>query len=100
RSAWRRRARRFSGRESFIKVQHTPAQTAEEQEVKERLRQALLQLRPEEKEVFLLRQNADLTYDQIAELHGRPVVTVKTQMSSALRKLRKTLMGEGDKGPA
>lgn len=98
RSAWRRRTRRFSGRESFIQDQCTPAQTAEEQEVKERLRQALLQLRPEEKEVFLLRQNADLTFDQIAALHGRPVGTVKTQMRSALQKLRKVL-GDEAKGP-
>ena len=60
-------------------------------EAAEFLRQALLHLRPEEKEVFLLRQNGELTYEQIAELHNRPVGTVKTQMRSALQKLRKVL---------
>jgi RNA polymerase sigma-70 factor (ECF subfamily) len=71
-----------------------PAATLEEQETLEQLRQALLHLRPEEKEVFLLRQNGDLTYEQIAELQERPVGTVKTQMRSALQKLRKILNPE------
>jgi RNA polymerase sigma-70 factor (ECF subfamily) len=48
-----------------------------------------MDLRPDEKEVFLLRQNGDLTYDQIAEARGSPVGTVKTQMRSALQKLRR-----------
>ena len=39
----------------------------------------------------LLRQNGDLTYEQIAEMHNCPVGTVKTQMRSALQKLRKLL---------
>ena len=70
---------------------NAPAQQLEEQELLVRLRQALLQLRPEEKEVFLLRQNGELTYEQIAEQRNRPVGTVKTQMRSALQKLRKVL---------
>jgi len=32
-----------------------------------------------------------LTYEQIAEMSSRPVGTVKTQMRSALAKLRKVL---------
>ena len=48
-------------------------------------------LRPEEKAVFLLRQNGDLTYEEIAELRRSPVGTVKTQMRSALQKLRRVL---------
>ena len=55
------------------------------------LRRALFQLRPEEKEVFLLRQNGDLTYEEIAELRRTPVGTIKTQMRSALQKLRRVL---------
>ena len=41
--------------------------------------------REEEKEVFLLRQNGELTYEQIAEMRHLPVGTVKTQMRSAIR---------------
>jgi len=71
-----------------------PTRTLEEQETMAQLRDALTHLRPEEKEVFLLRQNGELTYEQIAELHDRPVGTVKTQMRSALQKLRKVLNPE------
>jgi RNA polymerase sigma-70 factor (ECF subfamily) len=63
----------------------------EEKELLQRLRQAILHLRADEKEVFLLRQNGDLTYDQIAEIRGSPVGTIKTQMRSALQKLRRQL---------
>jgi RNA polymerase sigma-70 factor (ECF subfamily) len=92
RSAWRRRAKPLLGTEIMPIVDNTsPTQGLEDQEVLLRLRQALLQLRPEEKEVFLLRQNGDLTYEQIAEQRNRPVGTVKTQMRSALQKLRQIL---------
>ena len=92
RSAWHRRVKPLLGAEAMSRVDDTPpAQALEERERLERLREALLHLRPEEKEVFLLRQNGDLTYEQIAELHNRPVGTVKTQMRSALQKLRKVL---------
>jgi RNA polymerase sigma-70 factor (ECF subfamily) len=92
RSAWRRRSRPLAA------VQFTPAgsgvsaaEALEQQESQERLRAALLNLRQEEKEVFLLRQNGDLTYEEISDLRGSPVGTVKTQMRSALHKLRRVL---------
>ena len=68
-----------------------PGQHLEDQECLDRLRAAILDLRVEEKEVFLLRQNGGFTYEQIAELRHSPVGTVKTQMRSALQKLRKVL---------
>jgi RNA polymerase sigma-70 factor (ECF subfamily) len=92
RSAWRRRARPLMGADA-MPTAHTPSPAGglEDQESLQQLRQAMMHLRPEEKEVFLLRQNGELTYEQIAELHNRPVGTVKTQMRSALQKLRKIL---------
>ena len=45
---------------------------------KELIAAAILDLRDEEREIFLLRQNGDLTYEQIAELRDIPVGTVKT----------------------
>ena len=69
----------------------TVAEDLEQRESIEQLREALMLLRPEEKEVFLMRQNGELTYEQIAEVSNRPVGTVKTQMRSALQKLRKVL---------
>ena len=92
RSAWRRKAKPLLGAEAMpIADMQDPGQDVEERETLCRLRDALMHLRPEEKEVFLMRQNGDLTYEQIAELHARPVGTIKTQMRSALVKLRKAL---------
>jgi RNA polymerase sigma-70 factor (ECF subfamily) len=93
RSAWRRRVKPLLGAD-IMPTQaenRTVAGELEERESLEQLRQALVHLRPEEKEVFLLRQNGELTYEQIAEVSNRPVGTVKTQMRSALQKLRKVL---------
>ena len=75
----------------ILSSEDLPLDLMEEKETLERLRRAIMDLRPEEKEVFLLRQNGELTYEQIAEMHQRPVGTVKTQMRSALQKLRKVL---------
>ena len=92
RSAWKRRVRPLQG-EEFMVAHNEPApgQVLEYRESVERLRKAILGLRAEEKEIFLLRQNGDLTYEQIAEMRNMPVGTVKTQMRSALEKLRKIL---------
>jgi len=92
RSAWKRRAKPLHGEEYFIMAsEHSPGQVLEHKESLERVRRAILDLREEEKEVFLLRQNGDMTYEQIAELRHCPIGTVKTQMRSALDKLRKLL---------
>jgi RNA polymerase sigma-70 factor (ECF subfamily) len=56
-----------------------------------RLRDALKELRPEEQEVFLLRQNGELTYEQIADMLDVPTGTVKTRMRLALARLREVL---------
>jgi RNA polymerase sigma-70 factor (ECF subfamily) len=92
RSAWRRKSRPLFGEETMIADQAVaPEQVIEDQEDMVRLRQAITTLRHEEKEVFLLRQNGGLTYEQIAEVRRSPVGTVKTQMRTALQKLRKVL---------
>jgi RNA polymerase sigma-70 factor (ECF subfamily) len=92
RSAWHRRAKPLEG-EAVMAMTNAacPAQVLEDKESLERIRAAILKLRQEEKEVFLLRQNGDLTYEQIAEIRHASVGTVKTQMRSALHKLRKVL---------
>jgi RNA polymerase sigma-70 factor (ECF subfamily) len=92
RSAWRRRSRPLSPTAlEGSRTSPSPTEIAVNHEALERLRRALIDLRPEEKEVFLLRQNGDLTYEEIAELIERPVGTVKTQMRTALIKLRDVL---------
>ncbi len=92
RSAWRRRVKPLLEADAMPMTGNpSPLSGLEDQETVERVRKALLELRPEEKEVFLLRQNGELTYEQIAEISGRPVGTIKTQMRTALQKLRKIL---------
>jgi len=95
RNAWRRRSRPITAavtQDSLI--EDTAARTLEDKENVEQLRQALLELRPEEKAVFLLRQNGLLTYAQIAELQQTPIGSVKTLMRAALSKLRERLEGK------
>lgn len=92
RSAWHRRARPLMGEAAMLMDSNiAPAHLLEHKESLDRLRKAIHGLRQEEKEIFLLRQNGELTYEQIAELRNSPVGTVKTQMRSALQKLRKVL---------
>jgi RNA polymerase sigma-70 factor (ECF subfamily) len=93
RNAWRRRNKPFgdAAPPEVPGKAPTPSEAMENKDLMERLRKALHQLRPEEKEVFLLRQNGDLTYEEIAVMRRTPVGTVKTQMRSALQKLRRVL---------
>jgi RNA polymerase sigma-70 factor, ECF subfamily len=92
RSAWRRRSRPLTSATPHGETTEvSPPQALEEKEDLERLQTALLELRDEEQAIFLLRQNGDLSYEEIAELRRCPVGTVKTQMRSALQKLRRVL---------
>jgi RNA polymerase sigma factor (sigma-70 family) len=58
------------------------------------LRSAIGNLHPEQREIFLLRQDGQMTYEQIADAVGSPVGTVKTRMRLALAKLRESLEGK------
>lgn len=92
RSAWKRRSRSMpEGDITMAPLLAGPAEVTEQQEDLHRLRLAIGQLRKDEQEVFLLRQNGDLTYDEIAEMRKVPVGTIKTQMRSALMKLKELL---------
>src|SRR3954468_22792071 len=65
RSAWRRRVKPLLGAEIMPCAEPScVAADLEQRESLERLREALKVLRPEEKEIFLMRQNGDLTYEQ------------------------------------
>lgn len=92
RSAWYRRSKQFTGEDAMLaSKQASPEKTLEHEEVIDRLREAIQHLRQDEQEVFLLRQNGQLTFEEIAELRKTPLGTVKTQMRSALNKLRQRL---------
>jgi RNA polymerase sigma-70 factor, ECF subfamily len=93
RNAWRRKAKPYGDAlpAEVAGALKTPSEILENKEILDRLRRALHELRPDEKEVFLLRQNGDLTYEEIAKMRRTPVGTVKTQMRTALQKLRRVL---------
>src|SRR5207245_1821270 len=92
RSAWRRRAKPLECTPPAGELmEDSPLELLEDKETLEQLRAALMELRPEEQAIFLLRQNGDLTYEEIADLRRSPVGTVKTQMRAALQKLRRVL---------
>jgi RNA polymerase sigma-70 factor (ECF subfamily) len=92
RSAWRRRVRQLPEHvELRERAKHSAAEELVHREALDRLRLALVKLRAEERDVFLLRQNSYLTYERIAALRHKPIGTVKTQMRAALQKLRLVL---------
>jgi RNA polymerase sigma-70 factor (ECF subfamily) len=98
RSAWNRKSRPLPEDELMFGRDDSAGQSIEDQEALDRLRLAITELRQDEKEVFLLRQNGELTYEQIAEIRNAPVGTVKTQMRTALMKLRKVLNPASERG--
>ncbi len=92
RSAWRRRVKPLLGEDIMqLADDGLATQSVEDAETLQRIRQGLHTLRPEEKEVFLLRQNGELTYAEIAAMRNCPVGTIKTQMRTALEKLRRLI---------
>ncbi len=91
-TAWRRRRRPLVAAENTLVANNiAPEADAARREQLEAVRRCLRKLRGEEQEVFLLRQNGEMTYRQIAEAIGIPVGTVKTRMRLALAKLRGAL---------
>ncbi|MGE0758036.1 MAG: RNA polymerase sigma factor [Pirellulaceae bacterium] len=91
-TAWRRKRQGLPEDNSVLECPHDgPVDVAEQRERLERVRTALRDLRGEEQEVFLLRQNGGMTYEEIAAAVGIPLGTVKTRMRLAITRLRQVL---------
>ncbi len=91
-TAWRRKKQALPEDESMLTCQREgPEAIVEQDERLTRLRAAMHLLRPEEQEIFLLRQNGEMTYEEIGEALDIPSGTVKTRMRLALIKLREVL---------
>jgi RNA polymerase sigma-70 factor (ECF subfamily) len=60
-------------------------------ELQVRIQQAVEALPDEQREIFLLREVADLQFNEIAQIVGCPENTVKSRMRYALEKLREAL---------
>ncbi|MFO8056933.1 MAG: RNA polymerase sigma factor [bacterium] len=59
------------------------------------LEDSLSSLSEEQREVFLLRERAGLSFKEIAEMTGAPLNTVKTRMHYAVNNLKKSLAASG-----
>jgi RNA polymerase sigma-70 factor, ECF subfamily len=66
--------------------------SAERREEEALLRRALMELPPEKREVLVLSRYQEMKYDEIAELIGCEVATVKTRVHRALKSLRETYL--------
>jgi len=100
-TAWRRRRRPLEKEEAALpQGDQQPGAILERRERLDLVRGALADLRVEEQRVFLLRQNGEMTYEEIAQATNTPLGTVKTRMRLALRKLREALEEKPEKGTA
>ncbi len=99
-TAWNRRRRPLedgspgSGDVLMSVTTESPDASLQRREELEQIRTAVRSLRDEEREVFLLRQNGELTYEQIASALSLPLGTVKTRMRTALSQLRLAVGGQ------
>jgi RNA polymerase sigma-70 factor (ECF subfamily) len=72
-----------------------PDRAAESERLRPILQRALLSLPVEQREVFVLREQAGLPFREIAEVVGANENTVKSRMRYALEALRKALVAAG-----
>jgi RNA polymerase sigma-70 factor (ECF subfamily) len=74
---------------------HDPEHEAHEGELRTVILRALESISPEQREVFLLREEAALPFEEIARIVDAPVNTVKSRMRYALQNLRANLAAWG-----
>lgn len=74
----------------------TPQQDAETSEMRENLQKALLALTPEHRQIFLLRQMEQLSYEEIGQLLRLESGTVKSRLNRAKKQLRQILLRQGN----
>ncbi|MCS6901415.1 MAG: RNA polymerase sigma factor [Myxococcales bacterium] len=72
-------------------LQASVERTVQRHEMAERLQEALRALPDEQREVFLLREIANLPFQEIAQVTGSPENTVKSRMRYALERLQEAL---------
>jgi RNA polymerase sigma factor (sigma-70 family) len=96
---WRRQGRHLGREEAYDEALHArldeapgPDQQWAAGRDRQRLQVALQALPEEQREVFLLRAEADLELQEIAELTRSPAETVKSRLRYAIQKLRRLLV--------
>ena len=79
------------GREQFAAADGSPANVTEEGQRAEAVRRAVAALPQELREVVVLKEFEDLTFQEIADALGVPLSTVKSRLYTALKQLRMRL---------
>jgi len=74
----------------------TPQEAAERKELRQQIEQGLAALSPEHRQVLVLREMHQLSYDEIAEALDMDIGTVKSRISRARKQLRKILLESGN----
>jgi len=102
---WRQRRHPQAADTAFDEEQHSeriadddPAVNLDRKETRARLGEALAQLPDEFREVIVLRDVQDLSYQEISEVTGVPEGTVMSRLHRARQRLRRMLVREGKTG--
>ena len=77
----------------------TPHEAAETQELRELIEQGLQSLTPDHRQVLILREMHQLSYDEIAQSLDIDVGTVKSRISRGRKQLRNFLIASGNFSP-
>lgn len=75
----------------FAPASESPARQAEQSERHEKVRRALGALSPELKQVVVMKEFEEMTFQEIAETLELPVSTVKSRLYTALKQLKMRL---------
>ena len=95
RSAWRKRRQPLGEDEANLTATELqPDSKMLQTEELNRIREAIQSLDEGEKEVFLLRQNGEMSFEQVAQTLDIPLGTAKTRMRRAVMKLHGILAEE------
>ena len=74
----------------------TPHDAAEQSELRQQIEEGLAALSPEHREVLILREMHQLSYDEIAETLDMDIGTVKSRINRGRKQLRKILLESGN----
>ena len=83
-----------------LSSEDTPQRAAENAELRDTLQAALQELSDDHRQIFLLRQMRQLSYDEFGALLGLEAGTVISRLSRAKKQLRQILLQKGNLFPS